>query len=314
MSIIQNILQPNEMTLMIVDDTKENIKVLQGILAKEGYKIGVALNGNQALKNVKKLKPDLILLDVMMPDIDGFETCRILKSDPETKDISVIFLSAKNDMDDVSMGFEVGGVDYIAKPFLDRDICVRVKTHMRLQAAMKKLVLLATRDPLTTLSNRRSFNEKLESEYKRSLRNGESFALIFVDIDHFKRINDTFGHFTGDEVIKKVATFLNSFGRTGDDVCRWGGEEFLIFLPNTDSKGAARKAEKIREGVSRLQVNFEENKVNFTVSMGIGAFNKNIKLNQIINIADRNLYLAKNNGRNCVFSEQNFKELEKYSA
>lgn len=311
MSIMPEILNPTEMTVLIVDDTKENIKVLQRILAEEGYKIGVALSGIQALKNVSKLKPDLILLDVMMPEMDGFETCRRLKSNPETKDISVIFLTAKTEMDDVSMGFEVGAVDYITKPFLDKDICVRVKTHLKLSAALKQLLLQSTKDPLTDLFNRRSFNEKLEGEYKRSLRGGEPFSLIFLDIDFFKNINDTYGHSAGDKVIQEVGKFLNKIGRGGDEVCRWGGEEFLIFLPGTSLKGAAEKAEKIREGISSMVIEFQGSKINLTMSLGVGTFQTYLKLSQIIDMADKNLYRAKNRGRNCVVSEEYCEEIEK---
>ncbi len=303
MSIASELMVPKEMTVMIVDDTKENVRVLQGILGAEGYMLGVALSGEQALEKASKLKPDLILLDVMMPGIDGFETCRRLKQNPDLKDIAVIFLTAKVDVEDAAIGFDAGAVDYITKPFLDKDICMRVRTHLKLQAAMKQLTFLSTKDPLTGLANRRSFLKTLEREYARAERSDDPFSLVFADIDHFKKVNDEYGHAGGDAVLKAIGKFLSGQGRSIDEVCRWGGEEFLIFLPSTELKGAALKAEKIRSEVAKISVPVGALEIKVTMSFGVGTYQKELSLSELIDHADNHLYKAKEAGRNRVMSD-----------
>ena len=175
------------MTIMIVDDTKDNINILRQFLAKFGFKTTVAFNGEMALDLIPKLKPDLILLDIMMPGIDGYEVCIRLKKDAELKNIPVIFITARGDTEDVVEGFEAGAVDFIMKPFRLEEVYARVKTHLTLSAALKKLTLDNETDPLTGLFNWRAFLEKLENETLRFKRNQKPFSILFGDIDLFKK-------------------------------------------------------------------------------------------------------------------------------
>ncbi|MCF6172938.1 MAG: response regulator [Campylobacteraceae bacterium] len=182
----------DSMTVMIVDDTKQNIDVLRRTLDQVGCQIAVALNGKIALELIAKLKPDLILLDIMMPEIDGYEVCRRLKKNPELQDIPVIFVTAKGDTEDIVQGFEVGAVDFIMKPFRQAEVCARVKTHLTLSAAIKKLIQDNETDSLTGLFNRRAFLEKIRNEAIRFKRNQKPFSILFGDIDLFKNYKRNF--------------------------------------------------------------------------------------------------------------------------
>ena len=195
----------DSMTVMIVDDTKENINVLRKTLANIGCKISVALNGEMALDLIPKLKPNLIFLDIMMPGIDGYEVCRRLKKDAELQDVPIIFVTAKGDTEDIVQGFEAGAVDFIMKPFRQEEVCARVKTHLALSAAIKKLIRDNETDSLTGLINRRTFLKRVENEAMRFKRNQKPFALLFGDIDFFKKVNDTYGHSAGDDVLVNSA-------------------------------------------------------------------------------------------------------------
>ena len=195
----------DSMTVMIVDDTKENINVLRKTLANIGCKISVALNGEMALDLIPKLKPNLILLDIMMPGIDGYEVCRRLKKDAELQDVPIIFVTAKGDTEDIVQGFEAGAVAFIMKPFRQEEVCTRVKTHLALSAAIKKLIRDNETDSLTGLINRRTFLKRVENEAMRFKRNQKPFALLFGDIDFFKKVNDTYGHSAGDDVLVNSA-------------------------------------------------------------------------------------------------------------
>lgn len=291
------------MTIMIVDDTKENISVLRKTLAAIGCKISVALDGEKALDLIPKLKPDLVLLDVMMPGIDGYEVCRRLKKDEELSNIPIIFISAKGEIEDIIGGFEAGAVDFIMKPFRQEEVLARVKTHLTLSAALKKLLHDSETDPLTGLYNRRTFLKKIENEAMRFKRSKKPFALLFGDIDFFKKINDTYGHLAGDDILIKISQLLNTEKREIDQVARWGGEEFLILLPETDLKGAVQLGNKIREKISAQAITYEEQEIHVTMSFGASNYSEGLPIDKIIDIADQRLYLAKESGRNKVVWE-----------
>ncbi|MBC8286517.1 MAG: diguanylate cyclase [Nitrospinae bacterium] len=300
---LEKLFPTNSMTLMIVDDTKANIDVLRQTLAESGYKITVALNGETALDLIPKLKPDLILLDVMMPGINGYEVCKHLKKDPELSDIPIIFITAKGDTEDIIEGFNVGAVDFIMKPFKQEEVCARVKTHLTLSAAIKKLTLDSETDSLTGLFNRRTFLKRMENEVMRCKRNQKSFSILFGDIDFFKKINDTHGHLAGDAVLVNISTLLNTEKREIDQVARWGGEEFLILLPETDLKGAVLHGNKIRELVSAKSTVHEGKEIHTSMSFGASEYSGDGNIEKTIDQADQRLYLAKNSGRNKVVSE-----------
>jgi len=291
------------MTIMIVDDTKDNINILRQFLAKFGFKTTVAFNGEMALDLIPKLKPDLILLDIMMPGIDGYEVCIRLKKDAELKNIPVIFITARGDTKDVVEGFEAGAVDFIMKPFRLEEVYARVKTHLTLSAALKKLTLDNETDPLTGLFNRRAFLERLENEAIRFKRNQKPFSILFGDIDLFKKINDTYGHSAGDAILVNISSILNTEKREIDQVARWGGEEFLILLPETNLKGAVQLGNKIRKSISAKPITHEGQEINVTMSFGVSEYNSETHIEKTIDLADQRLYLAKNSGRNKVVSE-----------
>ncbi len=291
------------MTIMIVDDTKDNINILRQFLAKFGFKTTVAFNGEMALDLIPKLKPDLILLDIMMPGIDGYEVCIRLKKDAELKNIPVIFITARGDTKDVVEGFEAGAIDFIMKPFRLEEVYARVKTHLTLSAALKKLTLDNETDPLTGLFNRRAFLEKIENEAIRFKRNQKPFSILFGDIDLFKKINDTYGHSAGDAILVNISSILNTEKREIDQVARWGGEEFLVLLPETNLKGAVLSGNKIRKSISAKPVIHEGQEIHVTMSFGVSEYNGETPIEKTIDLADQRLYLAKNSGRNKVVSE-----------
>ncbi|MCP4220389.1 MAG: response regulator, partial [bacterium] len=184
--------------ILIVDDNPENLQVLGKTLREEGYKLLAARSGMQALTSVKKKKPDLILLDIMMPEMDGYEVCRRLKQDPQTDRIPVIFLTAKSDTADMVKGFELGGVDYITKPFVKEIVFARINVHIKLKSALEKLEEMSVTDELTGVFNRRYAYIILEKYIASAKRERKNFVLCYIDIDHLKTINDTYGHSKGD--------------------------------------------------------------------------------------------------------------------
>jgi diguanylate cyclase (GGDEF)-like protein len=293
----------DSMTILIVDDVEANITILQRTLASVGYNISVAFSGQKALELVPKLKPDLILLDIMMPGIDGYEVCRRLKQSDESKYIPVIFITAKGDTESIVEGFDVGAVDFIMKPFKVKEVCARVHTHLTLSAALNKLIQDSETDPLTGLFNRRTFLKRIEEEAMRFRRYQKPFSILFGDIDFFKKINDTYGHAAGDAVLINISNILNTEKREIDQVARWGGEEFLILLPETDVTGAVQHGNKIREMISAKPFIHEGQEINITMSFGVSIYNGDTSIEKTIDRADQRLYLAKESGRNKVVSE-----------
>jgi len=305
----------NKTLLLVVDDNPQNLKVLGNIL-KENTKYGLAfaMNGYEALEFVNTNKPDMVLLDVMMPDMDGYEVCRQLKKNPETANIPVIFITAKTEAEDAVEGFEAGGVDYISKPFHEPELLMRIRTHLdlklsrdmleeknrELQLAYETIEKLALTDSLTGLANRRSIMNQMAVEVSRCDRNGGYFSLIMCDIDFFKKVNDTFGHDTGDYVLRTVADIMKTNLRQQDIVSRWGGEEFLIMLPLTELGQAVAVAEKLREAIKGAILRYAGEQFCVTMTFGVSQFDKYIGIEQSIKKADDALYLGKQTGRNKV--------------
>lgn len=310
-----------EHSIVIVDDVPDNLHLLTGILKNRGYKVRPAPSGVRALATIRKEPPELILLDIMMPGMDGYEVCRQLKADPETKDIPIIFLSALNEVFDKVKAFKTGGVDYITKPFQAEEVLARVRTHLTIQAQQKalllqneallrknaliteqagKLELLATRDSLTGLSNRRDFLKRAGQEEKRFKRTHRPFALIMLDVDYFKKVNDTYGHACGDKVLTHVSRSLENALRSQDIPARWGGEEFICLLPETGADGARCAAEKIRSDMESLGHDCVDGGVSTTVTLGVCVYDGSCTLEACIRRADEALYRGKNQGRNQV--------------
>jgi len=287
--------------ILIVDDTPRNIDLLREILRVEGYSIAFATSGVMALETVERVEPDLILLDVMMPELDGFETCRRLKQMEKISTVPIIFVTAKTDPDDLAMAFEAGAVDYIIKPIRQVEVKARVRTHLRLRALTQELERLATTDDLTKLYNRRYLRERLQEEMHRATRSESPLSLIMLDIDFFKSINDTYGHIVGDEVLQKIAENISSMARVTDFCARYGGEEFCLVLPDTDAPGAQEISERIRQDVSRCE-HTGTNGVTFsvTISLGVAQWDRSQTMLEFTSEADKALYQAKQSGRNRV--------------
>jgi len=290
-----------EKTILVVDDTTSNLDILSELLCN--YDVLDATNGNDVLEIVQEEKIDLILLDIMMPQMDGFEVCQKLKEDLKTKDIPIIFITAMSDEDSIEKAYDIGGSDYVTKPFKPKELLARVKRELQLQDLQNELKLLASTDPLTKLYNRRYFMKTAKTILDLAQRNKTTTSVIILDIDKFKRVNDVYGHKVGDDVLVVLASSLLKNSRKSDITGRWGGEEFLLLLPGTDLNGAFIIAEKIRKKVEELVVSLEnEQTLQFTVSLGVSEFNskddKNIGAS--INRADKALYRAKESGRNRV--------------
>ncbi|CAK0756748.1 two-component system, chemotaxis family, response regulator WspR [Gammaproteobacteria bacterium] len=291
--------------ILIVDDAPVNIKMLADTL-KGDYRIKVATSGATALKLISgKEKPDLVLLDVMMPQMDGYTVCAKIKENPDTRDISVIFVTAKTDVPDQELGFNLGAVDYITKPFGLPIVRARVRTHINLKRRTALLEELVSLDSLTGIHNRRRFDEMFAEEWRRAIRNDLLISLLMLDIDHFKAFNDNYGHGAGDECLRKVASNLRTaLVRPGDLVARIGGEEFVVLLPNCDSEGACHVGEKIRSATEELRIPHEFSSTSkwVTLSVGCTTLLPNLEMGSktLMEAADKALYLAKSQGRNRI--------------
>ncbi|MDD4927789.1 MAG: PleD family two-component system response regulator [Gallionella sp.] len=300
-----NIDEEKKALILIVDDTPTNIQVLAESLRAD-YRVRVAGSGKAAFEIIAKVgAPDLILLDVMMPDMDGYEVCRRLKLAPETKNVPVIFVTAKADTVDEEYGLNLGAVDYIAKPFHLPIVAARVRNHINLKIKTDLLESQVMLDGLTNIPNRRRFDETLEIEWKRALRDGMPLSLIMLDIDYFKRYNDHYGHGVGDNCLKKVAASLaGSIDRPSDFVARYGGEEFVAILPDTDATGARVIAERFCSHVESMKIahGFSDVSNFVTVSVGLASVIPTIDMTptDLLSRADERLYQAKESGRNRV--------------
>lgn len=290
--------------VMIVDDERLNRRVLSELLEAQ-YDVIIAKSGMQALERVDANPDiDLILLDVMMPEMNGHEVLRRLKENDATKDIPVIFITALNSAGDEEDGLMLGAADYITKPFHPAIVKLRVGNHLRFVHQRKLLETLAGKDGLTEIDNRRSFDEMLEKEWRRSGRNGLPLSLAMIDVDFFKPFNDNYGHAHGDQALRTVANVLTwQLHRPADMAARYGGEEFVFLFPDTDAEGAKALAEKTRSAMAALALPHAHSPVapHLTLSIGgatmIGSDGSPLAL---VEAADRLLYQAKAQGRNRV--------------
>lgn len=304
----------NPYKIVVLDDNNQNLKLISDVLEDVGYDVSLCLTSYQLLDYLEEELPDIIILDIMMPDMNGFEVCKRIKAIERLKDIPIIFLSAKTETVDIVYGLEIGGVDYVTKPFRPIELIARIKTHleiktirdelkeknMELIALNEQLEEYAIKDTLTKLYNRRMILAKFEEEISRCKRNFEVFSIILLDIDYFKDINDKFGHNFGDEVLKVFASLLTSSKRVQDLVARWGGEEFLIILPCTEKSGAMIVAERIRQQISEYEYHSSAGNIHITATFGVAEFNKEDSVEKIIRKADYALYYGKDNGRNQI--------------
>ncbi len=286
-------------SILVVDDDPEVIQLIRFILVDQKYIITAAENGEKALELVKERSFDLIILDVNMPFLNGFETCKILKESYDTADIPVIFLTGHDMIEDIVNGFDAGAFDYITKPFSPLEFSSRIKLHLELKHSRDLLKEMALMDGLTKLFNHSYIHERLSEEISNAQRHKLPLSLIMIDLDNFKLINDTFGHKTGDNVLVKVSATIKSIIREEDTAGRYGGEEFAIILPNTTQKAAYKVAEKIRTSIK--QVEWELRDFSITISGGVHTL-ENETVNELIEKTDILLYKAKNNGKDKIVS------------
>jgi len=292
--------------VLLVDDERSNLKILSELLRDEADLI-LAKSGSQALEKARTLRPDLILLDVMMPDMDGFQVIKELKNYPQNRNTPVIFITAMSDVEDEARGFALGACDYIHKPFHAGLVKARVRTHLKLEKQRKMLEELAHIDPLTEIANRRKYESVFELEWHRAFAACTELSVVLVDIDCFKEYNDHYGHSAGDAALEAVAHTLRRNLRYGQDfIARYGGEEFVIVLPDTSQEDAVKLMRRCCNAVTSLRLRHEHSKAGSWLSISVGGQTlvpqqegREVR-DRALALSDRMLYKAKSNGRNCV--------------
>jgi diguanylate cyclase (GGDEF)-like protein len=298
-----------EATILVVDDTPANLSLMSNLL-KDTYKVKVANCGERALEIAQsETPPDLILLDILMPGLDGYEVCRRLKANEATKDIPIIFITAMADVENESMGFALGAVDYIAKPFNKTVVKARIRVHMQLKRQSSLLENLVFVDALTEVPNRRALDQTFAQEWARSLRSGSPLSYILIDIDLFKQFNDHYGHGSGDDCLVRVAKALHGcVQRPSDCLGRYGGEEFAAILAHTDLEQALQVAQNFHASVAALRVPHAHSEVAAQVTISIGVATTVPHSEQtphfLSDAADRMLYAAKHAGKNTTRSQR----------
>ncbi len=299
--------------ILVVDDAKENIRVLSSLLREHGQ-VAFALDGETALEKASQLAPDLILLDIEMPGMDGMEVLRRLRADERTQSIPVIFVTGRNEDDDEEAGLKLGAIDYITKPFKPTIVQARVQNQLllrhyarSLEKANIQLELLANTDPLTGARNRRYFMAQLKTEFGRVVRYQRPCSVLMLDIDHFKSVNDTYGHDAGDEALIAFHQTVLGALRKQDVLARMGGEEFAVLVPETPADRAMVVAEHILKAVRDIEIQTDGGSFRFTTSIGVSPLESPMpSYDTALKNADQALYTAKQGGRDqaCIFTPE----------
>jgi two-component system, cell cycle response regulator len=294
--------------ILVAEDDPVSRRLLEVFLRKWGFEVVLATTGPEALQLLERMDaPRLALLDWMMPGMEGVQVCRKLREIKDRPYIYVLLLTARTEREDLLRGLESGADDYLTKPFDPRELSARLHIGQRivdlqdkLIAAGEELMFRATHDNLTGISNRGVIMDNIRRERARQDRGAPAFAIVLADIDHFKYVNDTYGHLAGDAVLKGIASRIVSFIRPYDSVGRYGGEEFLILAPSSDALGAIGLAERIRKAIEDKPVNFEGRAISVTASFGVAVSTPRQMRDaqQLVREADDALYQAKANGRN----------------
>jgi diguanylate cyclase (GGDEF)-like protein len=301
--------------ILVAEDHPATRKLLERILANAGFTVTSAVNGAQALDLFRQQFIPMVLLDWVMPEMNGIELCKALRNGATEGYVYIIFLTARDTKTDVVEALEAGADDYITKPFHREELLARIKTGLRvldlersLKKANEEIKIMSLTDPLTGVYNRGYLNERLPYEVKRSVRYEHPLQLIMCDIDHFKTVNDLYGHQVGDEVLRGFAAFLKGSIRLNLDwVARYGGEEFVIVLPETDESGACAVAERMRQKVEQRRFRIQNKGIRVTASWGIcgmdpGRRQESLCSDALLNEADQCLLSAKRSGRNAVWA------------
>lgn len=290
--------------IMAIDDQNFNLQFLRHTLQEYTF-IGVT-SCQEAATLLASTLPDLILLDVIMPDMDGYEFIKILKAEERTRSIPVIFVTSLNSVKDEETGFNLGAVDYITKPFNPTIVRARIRNTLKFIHQQKLLEKMALIDGLTEIPNRRFFENALFKEYSSASRYKKHLSLIMIDVDCFKHYNDLYGHYKGDEVLFLIAQTINSCLKRPDDfLARYGGEEFAVILPNTDANGGKKIAEEIRQSIYNKKIPHPKSETDPYLTISLGGYSGIPKADDnahsYIEEADRCLYQAKRNGKNLVY-------------
>jgi two-component system, cell cycle response regulator len=302
--------------ILVVDDHPDNIEIIRARLESRGFEVDTASNGQEALDRVQSRPPHLILLDVMMPLMDGYEVSRRIKNDQALPYIPIILVTARDSTQDKVEGLDAGADDYLTKPVNFPELEARVRSMLRikrlqdeldqknreLEEANRKLKKLSITDGLTDLFNHRHVHEQLHEEFERSRRSDDPMAVVMLDLDHFKQVNDTYGHPTGDVILYETARILRDSAREIDMIGRYGGEEFIAILPNATEDAAAQFAERVRQHVEAHVYRDEATEVRMTLSAGVASHPEFTVDNpdMLLKRADEALYRAKTGGRNRI--------------
>jgi diguanylate cyclase (GGDEF)-like protein len=300
--------------ILLVEDDRLQAKVTKEYLESTGYEVIWVEDGKSTIKAAKTHPVDLILLDLVLPDMDGNDVCRWLKLNQDTRRIPIIIVTVKNSATEKVEGFKAGADDYLSKPYNEIELnariyaCLRTKAlqdelrekNRQLEEVLSKVEILAITDPLTELYNRRHFEAIIEKEFNKTVRYKTPTSCLLIDIDHFKSINDEYGHRTGDKVLKEIANLIKNCLRKVDTVARWGGEEFIVLLPETDKEQAVKAASRIIDTIRNHE--FADISEKITASIGIASVpESNIEsAEKLINVSDNALYEAKTRGRNRI--------------
>ena len=347
------LIEQNKEDILVIDDKPENLRLLSIMLERQGYAVRKAITGKLGLRAAQTVPPDIILLDINMPEMDGYQVCQELKNNEITCQIPVIFITALDEVLDKIKAFKVGGSDYITKPFQIEEVSVRIENQLsirRLQIQLEiqtqeleekniqlqkqihyrsiaenemllinqKLQILANIDSLTQIPNRHRFTEFFNREWRRMTREQSPLAVILCDIDYFKNYNDSLGHQAGDYCLQKVAQAISwAVKRPADLVARYGGEEFVVILPNTEASGAFKVAETIRQNVEKLQLEHSQSSISNFVTLSVGVActipNQNNSQELLLANADKALYKAKQEGRNQAVLQTDFSTYEDHT-
>lgn len=294
--------QHSRQQVLIIDDQKTNLKILSDIL-RHDVDVTLAQSGAQGLRKAIEFQPDLILLDVLMPDIDGFELIKSLKHHAQTSAIPVIFITALSDTNNEEQGLRLGACDYIYKPFHATIVQARVQLHLQLARQRKLLEQLAHIDPLTGIANRRKYDQVREQLWRTAVRQRSQLSMVMLDIDHFKEFNDHYGHAAGDKILHQVANCLKqSLKRPNDFIARYGGEEFVILLPDCEEAGSRQLIDNCLTAIRQLQLVHGYSPVNDYITLSGGGISlvasKDLDPADVLKRADDMLYLAKQQGKN----------------
>ncbi len=295
--------------ILIIDDSKLILHVAKTILSNQGHQVLLAEDGNTGLQTATTEHPDLILLDLILPGIDGYEVCQRIKKEDATSEIPVIMLTSKSEAADKVRGLQMGASDYVTKPFDEGELIARVNIHLQirelhesLKEKNRQLEEMANRDGLTGLYNHRYFQETISKDFQRAVRYHESLSCVMFDIDHFKKFNDNYGHQTGDMVLKTLGVLIEELVRDSDLSARYGGEEFVLLMYHTAPKEALMIAERLRKAVEQHKFQADNLTLTVAISVGVASFPhpEITDAKTLIECADKALYRAKDEGRNRV--------------